>query len=243
MKRKSETASSVNWQMSASDQQKGLPMPPIQKPAAGGGKVIRLPQPPESPGKKALAKAISGRKSRRQFSDEHISQEELSFLLWASQGVRDASNPNRIYRNVPSAGNRHALETYLAVFRVEGLEKGIYRYLPLDHALVLESTTPDLETLVSEACMGQAFAGSSAATFIWAVVKYRMEWRYPGASIKLYSLDAGHACQNLYLACEATGCGTCAIAAYDQDLADRLLGLDGEKEFVIYIAPVGKAKD
>ncbi|MEI6305337.1 MAG: nitroreductase family protein, partial [Deltaproteobacteria bacterium] len=52
----------------------------------------------------------------------------------------------------------------------------------------------------------------------------------------------GHVCQNLYLACEAIGAGTCAIAAYNQTLADDLLGVDGTDEFTIYIAPVGKLK-
>jgi nitroreductase len=54
------------------------------------------------------------------------------------------------------------------------------------------------------------------------------------------ALDAGHVCQNLYLACEAVGVGTCAIAAYRQDLMDELLGVDGDEEFTVYLAPVGK---
>jgi len=53
-------------------------------------------------------------------------------------------------------------------------------------------------------------------------------------------LDAGHVCQNLYLACEAIDCGTCAVGAYDQKLIDKFLALDGENEFVVYVAPVGK---
>jgi SagB-type dehydrogenase family enzyme len=55
-------------------------------------------------------------------------------------------------------------------------------------------------------------------------------------------LDAGHVCQNLYLAVEALGLGTCAIGAYDQAAMDTLLELDGEDEYVIYLAPVGKVK-
>ncbi|MFN2266786.1 MAG: nitroreductase family protein, partial [Desulfonatronovibrio sp.] len=54
-------------------------------------------------------------------------------------------------------------------------------------------------------------------------------------------MDIGHVCQNLYLACEAVGAGTCAVAAYDQEAMDDLLGLDGVDEFAIYLAPVGKA--
>lgn len=45
--------------------------------------------------------------------------------------------------------------------------------------------------------------------------------------------------QNLYLSCGAVGCGTCAIAAFDQKAADDFLKLDGKDEFVIYAAPVG----
>jgi nitroreductase len=54
------------------------------------------------------------------------------------------------------------------------------------------------------------------------------------------ALDAGHVCQNPYLACEAIIAGTCAISAYDPEEIDRLLRIDGEEEFTIYLAPVGK---
>jgi SagB-type dehydrogenase family enzyme len=67
-----------------------------------------------------------------------------------------------------------------------------------------------------------------------------MEWRYSYAAHKVIAIDAGHVCQNLYLACENNGCGTCAVAAYDQEATDHLLGIDGEEEFAIYMAPVGK---
>jgi SagB-type dehydrogenase family enzyme len=75
---------------------------------------------------------------------------------------------------------------------------------------------------------------------------YRSEWRYSLEAQKYALLDAGHVCQNLYLACEAIGCGTCAIGAYDQKLADELLDLssepsyDKDNEFVVYAAAVGK---
>ncbi|MFO7569003.1 MAG: nitroreductase family protein, partial [Smithellaceae bacterium] len=67
----------------------------------------------------------------------------------------------------------------------------------------------------------------------------RMEWRYDLAAHKVIAIDAGHVCQNLYLACEAIGAGTCAVAAYDQEACDALLGVDGHEEFTIYLAPVG----
>ena len=60
------------------------------------------------------------------------------------------------------------------------------------------------------------------------------------AAHKVIAIDAGHVCQNLYLACEAIQAGTCAVAAYNQKLTDNLLRVDGEDEFAIYMAPVGK---
>ena len=80
----------------------------------------------------------------------------------------------------------------------------------------------------------------AAVNFFWTTIPARMEWRYGLAAHKTIALDAGHVCQNLYLACEAVGAGTCAIAAYDQEAFDAMLGLDGDTEFTIYLAPVGK---
>jgi SagB-type dehydrogenase family enzyme len=93
---------------------------------------------------------------------------------------------------------------------------------------------------VSAATLNQSFIGKAPIVFVWTAIPYRMEWRYDLAAHKVIALDAGHVCQNLYLAAEAIKAGTCAIAAYDQNLMDNLLRVDGEDEFTIYLAPVGK---
>jgi len=68
----------------------------------------------------------------------------------------------------------------------------------------------------------------------------RMSWRYPERGYRYILLDAGHVCQNLYLVAEALGCGVCAIAAYDDDLTNQVFGLDGESQFIVYLASLGK---
>ena len=166
-----------------------------------------------------------------------MSLQELSSLLWASRGIRK-NNEKASFRTVPSGGARHPFETYLFVHRVEGLEPGIYRYLPFDQALcVVEEGAVDEEAL-EEAMLKHHFGG--AVDFVWAAVPYRSEWRYAWESLRLILLDAGHICGHLYLACEDIGCGTCAVGVYDQDKLDALLGLDGENEFSVYAAPVGR---
>lgn len=114
------------------------------------------------------------------------------------------------------------------------------RYAPLEHALVFLGKPDTLEEAVSAACLDQAFVSRAPLAFFWAVQPYRTEWRYAEASHKVIALDAGHICQNLYLAAGSIGCGTCAVAAYDQGLANALFKLDGQDEFIHYIAPVGK---
>ncbi|HIJ96197.1 MAG TPA: SagB/ThcOx family dehydrogenase [Desulfuromonadales bacterium] len=224
-------------------QSEGIQPPPAQKPPLPGSRVITLPDreswsiPPCD-----LQSAFVDRQSHRRFTATALTPEELAFLLWASQGVRTVLHEAAVLRTVPSAGCRHPFETYLAILRVTGVESGIYRYLPLDNAIVALPGGDNLPAQLTAAARGQAFTGQAAVTFIWTVIPERTEWRYAEASYKVIALDAGHVCQNLYLACEAIGAGTCAIAAYDQTLLDNLVGVDGDQEFSIYLSPVGKIR-
>jgi SagB-type dehydrogenase family enzyme len=225
------------------DQNRGIAPPPVEKPVPATAQVIDLIPPEElhDISDMRVFTAIANRRSRRVFRRDPLTLKELSFLLWATQGIRKIAAPGTAFRVVPSAGCRHALETYLCVFHVQGVEEGVYRYLPIEHQLLLVAQPSDLLSLLSEAALGQDFAGKSAVTFIWTAIPYRMEWRYDIAAHKVIALDAGHVCQNLYTACEAINAGTCAIAAYHQEEMDDLLGIDGDEEFTIYLAPVGKA--
>jgi len=230
---------------SQTDQNKRIAPPPIEKPYPLEAKRIDLPKYDQLKdiGKIDLKAAIKNRESRRSYSHKPLSLEELSFLLWATQGIRQKLDSGHALRTVPSAGCRHAFETYLCVLNVKDLDQGIYRYLPLEHQLLFEFAEEDLNKKIRHAVLGQRYPGEAAVTFIWATIPYRMEWRYGLAAHKVIALDAGHVCQNLYLACEAIGAGTCAIAAYDQGEMDKLLRIDGQDEFTIYLASVGKKLD
>ncbi|MCK4594066.1 SagB/ThcOx family dehydrogenase [bacterium] len=226
------------WGHLETDQQKGIPLPPFQKPHPADAGLVRLVPPDElTVGKTPMLEVINKRRSRRKFTDEALTNEELSFLLWATQGYRRDVN-GWSFRTVPSAGSRHSFETYLHVVQVERIDPGLYRFLPKEHKLVFLTGEEGLEERVNEALYGQRF--NAAVTFIWTTLPYRMEWRYSVASVKAIAIDAGHVGQNLYLAAEAINCGTCAIGAYDQGKMDALLGVDGGDEFTIYAAPVGK---
>jgi SagB-type dehydrogenase family enzyme len=230
----------------ASDQYRGVPTPPLEEPVDQHLPRISLPDRKSwGPVVKDinLVDAIGNRRSRRNYSDEYLEIEELAFLLWATQGQRSPGKLPAHFRTVPSAGARHSFETYLFIHRVEKVPSGLYRYLPLSNELVLiYATDTQSKNKLIKAVFGQGFIANSAVVFVWTTVPYRMEWRYLQAAHRVILLDAGHVCQNLYLACEAIQAGTCAIAAYDQEVMDELLQVDGKEQFTLYLAPVGKYK-
>ncbi len=224
-----------------SAQARGLPQPPLEMGYDLSKPLIALPKPDNSKyGKVSLIDVINNRRSVRQYSERSLSPEELSYLLWCTQGVKKVNSDKHTFRTVPSAGARHAFETYLLINKVEGLKPGLYRYLALEHKLMEINVEPGMADEIVAGCLGQGFVGLSAVTFIWAADVKRMKWRYEERGYRYLHLDAGHVCQNLYLAAESIDCGACAIAAFEDDLINSTLGLDGKEQFVIYVATAGK---
>lgn len=221
----------------------GLAAPPLQKPCPADIPKIKLPDGAQALADLArmpLGETIVRRESVRQYRNTAFTLEVLSALLWATQGVKKILSADTALRSVPSAGARHALETYLIINRVENLPAGLYRCLPFDGELAQLTIDLQIGRKAALACFGQGFIAASAVTFFWTAIPARMEWRYDLAAHKVIAIDAGHVCQNLYLACEAIGAGCCAVAAYDQQACDELLGVDGDEEFTIYLAAAGK---
>lgn len=227
--------------LSQSGQQQGLAQPPLELPCDSRLPRVPLLAPSEIDLEDiSLRKAIEKRVTRRDYAKKPLSLKELAYLLWMSQGVKLIKEGKLTNRNVPSAGARHAFETYLAINMVEDLQPGLYRYLALSHELVALHHEPDFINRMKVACRNQEHVLSAAATFIWVSVLERMTWRYSERSYRYLFLDAGHVCQNLYLAAEQLRCGVCAIAAFDDDEVNKLLGLDGQRIFATYLASLGK---
>jgi len=225
------------WDDLERDQANDIPKPPIQKDYPENSELIDLIEPENiNLGNMKIKEVIEKRRSRRRYKDDYLTKEELSYLLWTTQGLKE----NDSLRNVPSAGARHPFETYLHIKRVKEIKEGLYRYLPIEHKLLFIKGDKDLNKKIYNACSKQRFVKESAITFIWSVIPYRTEWRYSHFAHKVIAIDAGHLCQNLYLASESINAGSCAIGAYYQDEIDEILELDGEDEYTIYIATVGK---
>ncbi|MBN1795250.1 MAG: SagB/ThcOx family dehydrogenase [Sedimentisphaerales bacterium] len=224
--------------MAPSPQQKGDPPPVLQADFTKDKDRIDLPKPENIGGE--IQTVIEQRTSVRKYSEKKLTQQELVYLLWCTQGVKKIEAGLHTFRNVPSAGARHAIETFVLANRIEGLEPLLYQYLALEHKLAIASHDNRMADKISMAAFGQDMLKTSAASFIWVADIKRMAWRYGERGYRYIFLDAGHVCQNLYLAAEAIGCGVCAVAAFDDDLLNETLGIDGKNHFVIYLAAIGK---
>lgn len=216
-----------------SDMEKGLPAPPAAKPPAPDARRTALPPPAGRP--VDFKSLLESRRSVREFSREPLPLADLGFLLWASQGV---AGPHS--RTAPSAGGRYPLETYICAANVEGLAPGAYRYEPASHSLASLRESPRAPGKLLAACYGEPAVAGAAAVLVWTATPYRTEWKYAFTAHRMVAMEAGHACQNALLAATALGLGACPLLSYHQSAIDKWLGVDGEGEFAVYLAAVGK---
>lgn len=230
------------------DKMKGVPQPEGVKKYDPNATIMSLPAINNDILKKLnIYECIKDRRSTRLYSDESVSLEELSYLLWATQGITGTNKSGMTYRTVPCSGATHSFETYLFITNVVGLDKGVYRYLPKEHKLLFMFALEDVDNKVDAITLDQPFvphfAKKASVTFAWSTTPYRSEWKYDISAHKKILIDVGHLCQNLYLAGESVDMGVCALGIYDQEAVDNLLQLDGEEEFIIYLAAAGKKKN
>lgn len=237
----------IEFKKIKTDKMKGIGKPPIVKPYDSISKVIQLPEVSTEVVKNSdIYQCIRERRSTRFYSNESMSIEELSYLLWATQGISGTNKAGLTLRTVPSSGATHSFESYLFIMRVEGLPQGVYRYLPIEHQLLFMFELAEIDHKIDQITLDQPFvpnfAKKAAVVFAWSTTPYRSEWKYDISAHKKILIDIGHVCQSLYLASESVGAGACAIGIYDQKRIDEVLQLDGDEEFVLYMAAIGKKR-
>ena len=201
--------------------------------------VISLPEP-DLKGMR-LEEAILARRSIRRYSDQSLSLEELSQLLFAAQGITGHHGSFSL-RASPSAGALYPIELYVVINNVQDLPSGLYHYLPRHHAL-LTIKIGDLRSDIGQACLGQDFVGQAGAALVMTAIYSRTTGRYGDRGVRYVHLEAGHISQNIYLQATSLGLGSVAVGAFrDKDL-DDLLELSGEEQTAIYVHAVGKIAD
>lgn len=181
---------------------------------------------------------LQKRRSLRRYAPDSLALPELAFLLWAAQG-RTARAGSHYLRTSPSAAALYPVETYVVAHNIEGLQPGLYHFDVENFQLErLSSAVKGADA--AHVCLDQDFLAEACLTFFWTGIFRRSMAKYGERGLRYFLLEAGHICQNALLAAEAVGCGGCPVAAFYDQEANRLLGVDGENETVLYAAGIGR---
>jgi len=232
-----------------SDQEKELKQPPLSMEAKGT--VIEISADFDSVIKHDYyTELLDIRRSERVYDKTAaLSLDQLAFILWSTQGIQDIKGENyATLRPAPSGGARHPFETYFVARNVEGLEPGLYHYLPLEHvgakkvAIEYVGMFADHEERITDMLVGQRWVSHAPVVVFYSCIAYRAEWRYCNFAHRVALIDLGHVGQNFMLSAAAMGLGSCCMAAYNQKLCDEALGFDGYEEFTVYACSLGKTR-
>lgn len=203
--------------------------------------IIKLPAP-QYDSNTSVEQALLNRRSIRSFSDESITLNDLSQLLWAGYGItKKLDKPDFVrggLKTAPSAGALYPLEHYVIVRNVSGLANGIYRYNPESHSIEREKSGSYIRKL-SEASYGQSMLEECAAIIAITAFYERTVSKYGERGRDRYvCMDAGHSAQNIYLQAYSLKLGLTVCGAFNDESVAKTLDLQ-PKETPLYLIPIG----
>jgi SagB-type dehydrogenase family enzyme len=211
------------------------------RPEAPSRDVQALP-PPAMTGD--LARTLRARRSWRRLGRGPLSLDALATLLgltWGVQAWVDVDGFGAMpLKTSPSGGARHAVEAYVAVRRVTGLEPGLYHYESAAHRLVRRPGRLTGRALA--ACVPhQTWMATAPVLIFMTAVFARAQWRYQTPrAYRTVLAEVGHHAQTFcLLATERALAPFCTMALADS-VVERLLGVDGVREAVLYAVGVGE---
>lgn len=203
---------------------------------ASEAREISLPKPAEE-GRISVEQAIKARRTIRLFQNNALTLDQLGQLLWAGQGVTEKGGLGK--RAAPSGGGLYPLELYAVVGRdgVQGLQPGIYRYLPENHSL-REVSSGDKRQDVARAAWGQMWMAEAPAMLALAAQYRRITQKYGERGIRYALIEVGHVGQNICLQAEALGLGAGVVGAFEDEKVGALLGCPPGED-PLYLLPIG----
>ena len=185
----------------------------------------------------SIEQALFNRRSVRRYTDEALTLQEVSQLLWAAQGITVRPDRRR-GRIAPSAGALLPLEIYLTVRNVDGLETGVYRFMSEGHKL-RKVLAGDIHAELSTAALGQPWVSQAPINIVIAAIYERTTRKYGERGIRYVHMEVGHVGQNISLQVISLNLGTVVVGAFDDDRVHEIIRM-AENEVPLYIMPVGR---
>ncbi len=184
---------------------------------------ITLP-PPETEGGKSLMDLLKERQSKREFSNQPLSPQMLSNLLWATIGI---NRPESGKLTVPNSRERHEIDVFVIT------AEAAYRYDNKQHALATV-LRKDIRTLAGK----QDFVAVAPLNLVYVADYAKMPELNKEQQLVYGSTDAGFSVQNAYLFCTSAGLSTVVRGSIDREALGEALGL-GPQQRIILAQSVG----
>lgn len=196
---------------------------------------LKLPAP-QLRGQQSLESVLATRRSVRHYTEEPLSLQEVSQLMWAAQGITSADGE----RTAPSAGALYPLELCVVAGRVRALAPGVYRYQPGSQEL-LRLVEGDKRAALARAALRQECVQDAAVILVLSGVYPRSKVKYGERGSRYVHIEVGHAAQNVLLQATALGLGAVPVGAFEDATVRKTLGLPSD-ERVLYLVPVGRPR-
>jgi SagB-type dehydrogenase family enzyme len=189
--------------------------------------------------------AVSTLTALRRRSDAHetrLDLEGVTRLLFCAGGLTRRANvggEDYHFRAAASAGALYPIELYLVAGEIEGVEPGLYHFLPADlklHGLRRGDWRTYLAGCVQSASLRHAPAVLIATSIFW-----RSAWKYRARAYRYCFWDTGTILANLLAAANADALDTEVIMAFNDAPIEDLLELNGEREGVACLVTLGHA--
>src|SRR3989339_1399293 len=226
---------SLTWRGVIGDVFRSKPKKPPQYKNYPDSKIIKLPKPAYRG--ITLEESIEKRRSIRNYSSKPLTMSQLSQLLFSAQGITGKLYDQSL-RTAPSAGALYPLEVYVIANDVEDLPRGIYHYAVLNHSLELVKSG-DFRKEITAAGLEQEMLGDADVTFVLSAVFDRVCYKYGERGFRYAYIEAGHISQNIYLQAVSLRLGSVSVGAFLDEEINKLIGIDGRTEAVIYLHAVG----
>jgi SagB-type dehydrogenase family enzyme len=193
-------------------------------------------KPPVSLSGKDLQALLEKRYSCRDFQNKKLSLDNLGDILWATCGKKYDAVTGAT-RTIPSAGATYPLELFAVVGRdgVESLKEGVYRYLIDEHSLKLVQPGDKREELC-RACLSQDFITQAPVSLVISAKFQRTTNRYGERGVRYVYIEAGHGCQNTYLAATNLGLAAVEVGAFNDRDVKSVVGMDKDFQPLVVMA-------
>ncbi|MGP3975323.1 TOMM precursor leader peptide-binding protein [Streptomyces sp. 8N114] len=162
--------------------------------------------------------------------DAAVDLDTLSLVLATVAGIR-AGDPDFLRRWTPSGGNIGSVLAHVAVRDADGLEPGIYGYVPGGHRLAL---------LAPGTAVLDGIPGRGPATLVLTGNLGKVAKKYHSFALRVTLLDAGCAQATLRRACRTLGLPRTPVRRWDERAVTGALGVDPRVEPVTAVTDLGR---